>query len=280
LRGETDSAVGLPRVPFLYGGEQFLRAGAVDGEIVVGEEHGSIAEPVQRIEFAQHQIDRLVPLLAPDILDHIAELALERASARGLDGAHDRPVVGIEIPARERRNPQVDLGADVFGLPAAAAQVGEQLRRDVLDLPTHQHVAMRPDGVRAQRRVGPPDHHGPAAPAELGGDALHAAPLADLAGDADKIGRNVEIDRGDVLVTKPELKIARRERGDGRNREVRHRRGRGKAPGPEHFGAEIARKISERIDEIQGFRHRFASSRPPQSTGCSKNRRKFPVNRR
>jgi hypothetical protein len=86
--------------------------------------------------------------------------------------------------------------------------------------------------------------------------------LADLAGDADKIGRNVEIDRGDVLVTKPELKIARRERGDGRNREVRHRRGRGKAPGPEHFGAEIARKISERIDEIQGFRHRFASSLP------------------
>jgi hypothetical protein len=280
LRGETDSAVGLPRVPFLYGGEQFLRAGAVDGEIVVGEEHGSIAEPVQRIEFAQHQIDRLVPLLAPDILDHIAELALERASARGLDGAHDRPVVGIEIPARERRNPQVDLGADVFGLPAAAAQVGEELRCDVLNLSAHQDVAVRPDRVRAQRRVGPADHHGPAAPAEFRGDALHAAPLADLAGDADKIGRNVEIDRRHVLVTKPDLKIARREPGDGRNREVRHRRGRGKAPGPEHFGAEIARKISERIDEIQGFRHRFASSRPPQSTGCSKNRRKFPVNRR
>ena len=91
LRGETDFAVGLPRVPFLYGGEQFLRAGAVDGEIVVGEEHGSIAEPVQRIEFAQHQIDRLVPLLAPDILDHIAELALER---------HPREVWMVPMTAR------------------------------------------------------------------------------------------------------------------------------------------------------------------------------------
>ena len=79
---EANSAVRLPRVPVVDGGEQLLGAGAVDGEIVVRKKDGSISVPIQFIEFAQHQIDGLVPLLAPDIFDHVAKLALERTPTR------------------------------------------------------------------------------------------------------------------------------------------------------------------------------------------------------
>ena len=176
---------------------------------------------------------------------------------------HDRPVIRIEVPARDGRDAQIDLRADVFSLPAAAQQVSEELRRDILDLAAHQHVAMRPDHIRAQRRIGPPDDHGLAAAPEFRGNALHAAPLADFAGDADEIGSDVEIDRRYVFVAEPDLEIAGREGSDGRDREVGHRGCRRKTPGAEHFGTEIARKISQRIDQIEGFCHSFPSYRSP-----------------
>jgi hypothetical protein len=95
---------------------------------------------------------------------------------------------------------------------------------------------------------GPPHHDDDAAPPELLGNTLHAAPLADFARDTDKVDGGVEIDRRHVLVAKPNLKMARCQGGDRRNREVGHRSRRRNAPGPEHLGAEIARKVGKRID--------------------------------
>src|SRR5262249_10559352 len=95
---------------------------------------GAVSVAIERIELVEHLLDRLVPLLAPEILDDVAELAFERTAAGGLQGAREGQLVGIEIPSRHRRGPPVRPVADVFRFPVPALEVGKQLRRDLLDL--------------------------------------------------------------------------------------------------------------------------------------------------
>ena len=110
---------------------------------------------------------------------------------------------------------------------------------------------MQPHNLGAERRIGPADHHGLAARAEVIRDRLHAAPLADLAGDADEIGFGLVIDCRDILVAQPDLKIVRRQRRDRCDCEVCSRdRGR-QAARREHLRAEIARHVGDRIDQIK-----------------------------
>ena len=114
--------------PCRDGVEQFLGSPAVGGEIVVREEHRAIAQRVQGIELRQDETYRLVALLAPEILDDVAELALERAAPAGLQRPQQRALVRVEVPARQRRTGEVGSLADVLGLRAPPAQIREQLR--------------------------------------------------------------------------------------------------------------------------------------------------------
>ena len=79
---------------------------------------------------------------------------------------------------------------------------------------------MRTHDVGTERRVRSADHDRLAAPPEFVGDAFHLAPLADLAGDADKIGRAIVIDRMRCLVTELEAEILRGQPRNGRNGQI------------------------------------------------------------
>src|ERR1035438_8955428 len=88
--------------------------------------------PVELVEFRQNLLRRFVALFPAEILDDIAELALERTSARSLQCSRQRPVVWIKVPARNRGLAQIGFVSGVFPLPGARSQVGEKLACDGL----------------------------------------------------------------------------------------------------------------------------------------------------
>src|SRR4029078_12762070 len=104
---------GLPVLPFLEDDEDLLGPLARRREVVVGDVHTAVAEAVQVIELTGDLRVRLVALLAPEVGDDVAELALERTAARDLDDAGDDAVVLVQMPVRQRTERQIRSGADV-----------------------------------------------------------------------------------------------------------------------------------------------------------------------
>ena len=94
----------VPHVPFRHDRQQLLHLALVADEIVVHDENR--AAPLARIELLElghHLRGRLGARLAAIDLDDVAELAVERAAARILDG-HGAVVLGIDqVEVRQRR---------------------------------------------------------------------------------------------------------------------------------------------------------------------------------
>ena len=283
LRLEPEASTRTPRIPVADRDEQLLGVGAVDREVVVGQKNHSIAEVVELIELGNHLLDLLVALLAAEIGDHVAEVAFERAAARGLHGAHEGAVIRIEVPARDRRRAQIRPGADVLVLPIAAFEIGEYRPGDFLDLALDKDVAMRTDSLRTERRIRAADEDRLAAPPEFRGDALHVAPLAHLAGDADVVRRRVVIDRHEMLVAELNAKARGSHCGNCRDGQIGCRNS-GRQSAPAHnLGAEIAGHIRRRIDQINGLGHAphpytdAIPQRPPDYSGTRRRVERTPL---
>ena len=157
LGGELHLAVLARVVPFGDCRQDGVGALAVDGEIVVDQKDSPAAGGVQLVDLGDDLLDALEALLAPLILDDVAELAIERAAARCLHGARLRPIERVEVPARQRRQPDVGLTAVVVGRPRARCEVGER-RGQLLALirSDQESVARKPGVLRFCVRKRPP----------------------------------------------------------------------------------------------------------------------------
>ena len=244
---ETDLRHELDRVPagLLPGDErreQRLGLLLVADEVVVHHEDVPDAEGVDRLDLGQHLRHGFRPRPAPVHDDDVAELAVERAAARELDGHAAVPVGLEEIEARQGRVQHAGLVVlAVLGLPGPGRVVAHELRPRVLGLADHEHVHLAAQLLGAQRREGTAHHHQlPAAPEGLG--ELEHPPLVDHeARDPDDVGVRVEIDRLDVLVAEHDLVGRRRQPRDRRQCEVGEHAPLPKArqnavEGPERFG--------------------------------------------
>lgn len=102
LGGEADRVPPPGSIPGYELGQKLARSLAVDREVVVAERDFPVSQIVEKLRFAQDGSGRLVPLLAAQILDHVAEGAVERAAAACLDHPADGAVIGVEVPSRDR----------------------------------------------------------------------------------------------------------------------------------------------------------------------------------
>ena len=143
----------------------------VGGEVVVGEEDRAVARRVQLLQLVDDPRRRLVALLAAEIDDHVAELALEWTAATGL---HDAELVAARselADGRHGRRLQIDrLRRAVLLAPVAAAKIVEEGRPGRFGLADEQDVGVRPHHVRRQAGVRPADRHPP--PARLNSSAI------------------------------------------------------------------------------------------------------------
>ena len=137
LRDESHPVGAVARVPVPQRVEELFRAAAVDGEVVVGEKDAAVAEAMQERELGDDGGGRLVALLAAEVLDDVAELALERTAARRLHASDQRAVVAVSLPRGNGADREVDRGADVLVVPRSGREIGEELVGDRLDFAAH-----------------------------------------------------------------------------------------------------------------------------------------------
>lgn len=122
LRQEQDASMLAAIIPLLDREQELSRACPVHGVVVIGPKDRPGAHAIQEIQLGQHASGLLVTLLAPGILDDIAELTFERAARRRLQGAHDRAFIGVELPAGHRGRVEIGFVADVRVLVSGACE--------------------------------------------------------------------------------------------------------------------------------------------------------------
>ncbi len=245
LRGvQRDLGVEVDRVALFAApardlAQQILGEFLVADEIVVDDEDLLGAEPVALLDLGHHLV-HLLGARAPAVDDDdVAELALERTAARELD-RHGVIAVDVQqVEARHRRQREVGLlGGAVLALPGARREVAQEDRPGLLGFVHEEHVAAAAPLLGTQRRVRAAHHHEAPAALELRDDLAHPRLVDDVAGDADDVGFDVEIDRFDVLVAEHHFVLARRQPGQRRHRKVREdallaERGQDAVVGPE-----------------------------------------------
>src|SRR5262249_36058940 len=117
LRREPHAAVRTRVVPFDQPCQQFARPSSHHREVVIGEQHAAVTLAVERVEFSDALVRRLPALLATQVLDDVAELALERAAAGCLHLPGDREATRVKIPAWHRAAGETWPAPLVMGLP-------------------------------------------------------------------------------------------------------------------------------------------------------------------
>jgi len=200
-------AVGL--APVGDRAQQLFRELLVADEVVVDEEHLGRPEAMTLLDL-RHDLRHRLHARAPAIHDDdVAELAVEGAAARELD-RHRVVLVDVQqVEARRRRGGEIRLLIRaVFVPPAAGLVVLQKLRPGGLGLIDEEHVAAAAQLLGTERRVGAADHDETPAPAELVDDLEHALLVDDVAGDADDVGLDVEVDLLDVLVAERDFVLA------------------------------------------------------------------------
>ena len=146
-------------VPLGQGAEHLPRPAAVNGEVVVDQEDVAEAMRVQRGQFGQDLVEPLVALLAALVLDDVAEFAIERAAARGLERSRHGAAGRVQVPARHRGETDVARPRR-SGRPRPGRKVGEQRRRERLgQLAGDQHVRVRAHVVGTERGERAADQH-------------------------------------------------------------------------------------------------------------------------
>ena len=239
----------------------------VADEVVIDEEDLRRAQTMAFFDFGHDLRNALHPRAPAVDDDDVAELAVERAAARELD-RHRVVLIDLdEIEPRRRRGGEVGLvGGTVFRLVGAACEIGEELRPRLLRLVDEQHVGLAAQLLRAERRVGTADDDEAPAAAELGDDLEHPFSVDDVAGHADDVGLEVEVDVLDVLVTQYDLVVAWRHPRHRRHREVRKYAAFSEAREDTIVGPEALRILrSDQVDPhgTPFFRDMHAESRFP-----------------
>ena len=198
--------------------QQLHRLALVADEVVVDQEdRAPPPQPVQGVELLDDLVRRLGPGHLAVELDDVAELAVERTSARELH-AH-RPVAlhVDEVEARHRGPGHVGLpGLPVHDLRGAVGQVAQELGKDLLGLVQHE-VGHAFDLVMERGGMRPPGHHrdpGPVAPRD---DVLERGSLHDHGGREHHVGpfQVRVLQRRHVHVHDAERVLGREHRGDG-----------------------------------------------------------------
>ncbi len=156
--------------------------------------------------------------------DDVAELALERASARELQAAEGVVLHLQQVEPRRRDLGHVGLlGLLVaLGVPALPPFV-EEPRPGFLGLADEDHVGQVAEIILLDGHPRAARHAEAAALLQLGEDLLHAEPLHAHPRDADDVGplATLPVDRLDVLVDQGDRVLARRQRRQ--QRQARHR---------------------------------------------------------
>ena len=210
--------------------EELRRLAPVPDEVVVDDEDRSApAQLVERVELAQHLRRGLHPRVAAVELDDVAELALERAPARGLHAHRGvaRPVEQIESgwkSARQVRLLVVRRGEEVRAGSAL------QRRHQRVEAPfrlAHEHVVGVREfvGARADRRTARHGAH-TAAPGALD-HFVHRLLVHEHAGDQRRV-RPAPVglaQRSDVEIGDPQLPMLGKKSGESGETERRMRRG-------------------------------------------------------
>ena len=124
----------------------------VADEVVVDDEDVAQPEPMDLAHLRHHLLDRLGARAPAVHDDDVAELAVERAAARELDG-HGAVLIDLQqIEARQRRVVHAGLlDLAVLRLPVARRVVVQELRPGVLGLIDEQDVDLVAQFLRAQR---------------------------------------------------------------------------------------------------------------------------------
>src|SRR5579883_242956 len=210
---------------------------------------------VESVQLRQHLVDRLMALLAAQILNYIAEFALERAAARRLHYGVQAAAERIAVPAWCRRAPEIRFAALVLCLPRTLPEIGEERFRDAFQFAPHQNVARAAEPVAGEGRIGTTENHDlPAAP-ELAADLDHPPLLPDLARDSDIVRIGLEIDRRDLLIAKGHAEIAGRHCGYRGQCQVGQQKSRRKSVSLVHLPPEKRGLIGAGIDQIERLRH-------------------------
>ena len=136
--------------------QQGLGVTGVADEVVVTQEDALRTPSLQGVDLLEDLFDRLVPRLPAVDVDHVAELAVERAAPRGLHAAH---VVAVDVdlvPAGQRRVGHIHL-ADlaVLGPVAAGSPLVDESRPRVFRLAYEQDVEVVAIELGRSRHAGP-----------------------------------------------------------------------------------------------------------------------------
>jgi hypothetical protein len=209
-------------LPLDDGGEQLLGFLLVADEVVVNDEDVVRAETMDLADLGHHLIHGLRPRPPPVHHDDVAELARERTAARELD-RHAPVLMDLhQIEARQWRVVHARLLVlPVLGLPLSGLVVFQELRPRVLRLVNEDDVHFVAELLGTERGERTAGHDELSAPPELRRDLEDAALVDHIAGEADDVRVDLEVDRLDVLVHEDDVVLARRDAGDGRQREIR-----------------------------------------------------------
>ena len=148
------------------------------------------AEPVLGVDLGDHLLGRLDPRLAAEDDDDVAELALERAAARGLDAAHGVLAELDEVVARLRDLGHVGLLGLLVAYPVLAARpFVQESRPGLLRLADEDDVEEPVEPVLDHADPGAADHREDPAGAQLLEDLAHPVALDGHARQADDVER-------------------------------------------------------------------------------------------
>jgi hypothetical protein len=201
--------------------QQLLRDLLVADEVVIDDEDLMRAEAMALADLSHHLLDALHARLPPVHGDDVAELAVEGATARELDG---KRVVAVDLEQVETRHGRVAevrlLGCAVLALRHPGLEVPKELRPGLLGLFDEERVTATPQLIGEKRGEGTTDHHEAPAAAELLDDLQDARAMDGEAGHADDVRLEIEIDLLHVLVEEHHLVLGRSEARHGGHGEV------------------------------------------------------------
>src|SRR5436190_13834636 len=196
--------------------QQPSRVTRVADQVRIAERNVLAACRMHRFDFGNDLLDRLGARPPAIGHDDVAELAVERAAAAGLEIEVEVHLGVEEIVPRRRRVHDVDLvDLMVVRLPHALGKVAAELGPGVLDLALEHRVEEADAALGTERRVWSAGHDVASALFELARDFERAAVLDVEHRYPDDVRLGIEVDRLDLLVADLDLPVAGRERRNG-----------------------------------------------------------------
>ncbi len=193
----------LPYHPFEKLLCPFFALRGVAHEVVVEEEE---VPALYLIELIEHVARFPLPIRGAQVSGNAAELAIERAPPRGLDGLEE--VAGVqEIPPwLDGKSSQIHAGAGVDAGHAAVLEVLDNLAPDPLRLSNYDGIRETQGLIGQHGGMDPSDHHFCAGVSKQGGNFVSPVDGARKGGDPDQVCL-LKADLAEDFVRNPNLPV-------------------------------------------------------------------------